>query len=134
MQYNKLAVVLAISLGSTLSAANATGLVYTPVNPSFGGNPLNSSHLMNVANAINDYKDPDSDEFEETSLIERLQANLESRFIGELLGDVGNGNSGQLETNDFILNMIDDGGRLTVQIVDKSTGETSQIEVSGLIQ
>lgn len=37
--------------GSWLPAASAGDLVYTPVNPSFGGNPLNSSHLIGLANA-----------------------------------------------------------------------------------
>ncbi len=32
-------------------AAFAGDLVYTPINPSFGGNPLNSSHLLGLANA-----------------------------------------------------------------------------------
>lgn len=32
----------------------AGDLVYTPVNPSFGGNPLNSSHLLATANAQRD--------------------------------------------------------------------------------
>lgn len=45
-----------VSLAATiwLSAAAAAGagqLVYTPINPSFGGNPLNSSHLMGLASA-----------------------------------------------------------------------------------
>jgi curli production assembly/transport component CsgF len=32
-------------------AAFAGPLVYTPINPSFGGDPLNSSHLMGLASA-----------------------------------------------------------------------------------
>ena len=32
-------------------AALAGDLVYSPINPSFGGNPLNSSHLLGTANA-----------------------------------------------------------------------------------
>jgi curli production assembly/transport component CsgF len=32
-------------------AASAADLVYTPINPSFGGNPGNSSHLLAVAGA-----------------------------------------------------------------------------------
>lgn len=111
----------------------ATEMVYTPINPSFGGNPLYSAHLLGVANAINDYKAPSTDRgFEQESAIDRLASSLESRLISQLLGDVGNGNSGQLETSDFILNIVDSNGRLTVQIVDKATGETSEIEVSGL--
>lgn len=34
--------------------ALAGDLVYTPINPSFGGNPLNSSHLLGLANAQRD--------------------------------------------------------------------------------
>lgn len=35
----------------TATAGHAADLVYTPVNPSFGGNPLNSTHLFAGANA-----------------------------------------------------------------------------------
>jgi curli production assembly/transport component CsgF len=38
--------------------AQASDLVYTPQNPSFGGNPFNSAHLLGIANSINKYKDP----------------------------------------------------------------------------
>ncbi len=34
-----------------VAGASAGELVYTPINPSFGGNPLNSSHLLGLANA-----------------------------------------------------------------------------------
>ncbi|MFA0350387.1 curli production assembly protein CsgF, partial [Vibrio sp. 10N.222.55.C6] len=44
----------------------------------------------------------------------------------------GNGNTGQLETDDFFLNIVDDSGTLLVQIVDKATGESTEISVSGL--
>lgn len=111
----------------------ASELVYTPVNPNFGGNPLNSSHLFNGANAINDYKAPKEDSlFEQESPLDRLTSSLESRLISQLLADVGNGNTGQLVTDDFILNIVDDSGGLLIQIVDKETGETSEIQVSGL--
>ena len=33
------------------SPAMASDLVYTPINPTFGGNPLNSSHLLAIASA-----------------------------------------------------------------------------------
>lgn len=42
MKRTGFSIFLALSLGS---AAMAGDMVYTPVNPSFGGNPLNSSHL-----------------------------------------------------------------------------------------
>lgn len=127
-------VVFALTLAGSILTANATELTYTPVNPSFGGNPLNSSHLFNVANGINDYSSPNNgfDFGEESSALDSLAASLESRLISQLLGDVGNGNSGQLETDDFILNIVDSDGGLAVQIVDKTTGESSEIYVNGL--
>lgn len=114
--------------------AFGTELIYTPVNPSFGGNPLNSTILINHANAINDYEDPNSStfDFEEESSLDRLASSLESRLISQLLADIGNGNTGQLETDDFFLNVVDDSGTLLVQIVDKLTGESTEISVSGL--
>ena len=35
--------------------AMAQDMVYQPVDPSFGGNPFNSAHLLGIANAQNDY-------------------------------------------------------------------------------
>jgi len=40
------------------SPAAAQDLVYTPISPTFGGNSFNSAHLLGIANAQNDYKDP----------------------------------------------------------------------------
>ena len=42
---------LAIAVLALSGPALAGDLVYTPVNPSFGGNALNSSHLLSLANA-----------------------------------------------------------------------------------
>ncbi len=48
----------AAALALVSVAAHADELVYTPTNPSFGGNPFNSSHLLGIANAQNDYEAP----------------------------------------------------------------------------
>lgn len=121
---------LALMLSTPVYAGE---LVYTPVSPGFGGNPLNSSYLLGVANAINDHNAPQSSYYDDESALDRLTASLESRLMSQLLSDVGNGNTGQLVTDDFILNIVDSDGSLLVQITDKSTGESSTIEVSGLM-
>lgn len=41
----------AVALLLSVDSARAADLLYTPVNPSFGGNPLNSTHLFAGANA-----------------------------------------------------------------------------------
>ncbi|MGB2078280.1 MAG: curli assembly protein CsgF [Vibrio sp.] len=125
---------LAVGLSACVTQFSFAGeLTYTPVNPAFGGNPLNSSYLLGVANAINDHSAPASDYYSGTSALESLTASLEARLMSQLLSDVGNGNTGQLVTEDYVLNIVDEDGSLLVQITDKTTGESSTIQVSGLI-
>ncbi|USD62696.1 curli production assembly protein CsgF [Vibrio sp. SCSIO 43140] len=124
--------ILLLSLASGIACSGE--LVYEPINPSFGGNPLNTTHLQYGA-SFTQYDPPDNNngfDFEEESALDNLAASLESRLISQLLADIGNGNTGQLETNDFFLNVVDDNGTLIVQIVDKTTGESTEISVSGL--
>ena len=40
-----------LTVGLAGAPAQAGDITYTPVNPSFGGSPLNSSHLLGLANA-----------------------------------------------------------------------------------
>lgn len=117
-----------------IGTATATELVYTPVNPSFGGNPINGSWLLGNAQAQNKTKDPDA--FDRSSLtgqsaLERFTSQLESRLLSNLLNDPNNANTGTLTTDDFIVNVINDAGNLTVEITDRLTGEISEISVSG---
>lgn len=49
---------LAIALALATGSAVASQLVYTPVNPSFGGNPLNGTYLLNKAQAENSHQPP----------------------------------------------------------------------------
>lgn len=60
-RFRRLLAGLPLIIGAALlfpAAVSASELVYTPVNPSFGGNPFNSSHLLGTANAQDKYKDP----------------------------------------------------------------------------
>jgi len=89
--------VLVTALSFTGLAAQAADLVYTPVNPSFGGNPLNSTFLLSTASAqrsktasdavdpfsdIPDFGDPQNDT---ASLFIRQ---LEGRLLSALAGEV----------------------------------------------
>ena len=125
---------LASALGMAIVSAGATELVYTPVNPSFGGSPLNGAWLLGSAQAQNDHKDPDAldrSSLRGTSALERFTSQLEGRLLSQLLTDINNGNTGSLTTDDFIVNIINDSGNLTIHITDLLTGEVSEIEVSG---
>ncbi|MGE8066976.1 curli assembly protein CsgF [Pseudomonas sp. NPDC089569] len=113
----------------------ATELVYTPINPSFGGNPLNGTWLLNNAQAQNDFDDPDLKNRTTaagTSALERFTSQLQSRLLGQLLDNINTGNTGSLSTDAFIVNVVDDSGQLTIQVTDRASGELSEIKVNGL--
>ncbi len=115
-------------------SVQASELTYTPVNPNFGGSPLNGNFLMSNANAQNNYKDPDSSSssYVRPTSLERFASSLESRLLSQLMTDIGNGNTGSLATDDYIIDIVDDSGTLTVKITDLATNETTEIEVNGL--
>jgi curli production assembly/transport component CsgF len=126
--------ILLLGLGSG-GLVQATELVYTPVNPSFGGNPLNGTWLLNNAQAQNDYDDPDLNNRAAvvgTSALERFTSQLQSRLLGQVLDNISTGNSGSLSTDAFIVNVVDDSGALTIEVTDRVTGEISEIQVNGL--
>ncbi|GFD70418.1 curli assembly protein CsgF [Alteromonas sp. KUL106] len=62
----------------------ATELVYEPINPSFGGNPLNGSFLLSKANSQNAHSAPLS----ERSYDERLQESLERAYINRIVREI----------------------------------------------
>lgn len=126
---------LAVSFCTPVFPSN---LVYTPVNPVFGGSPLNGSVLMNVAQAQNTYKDPKrarkktaAQKFSETlqrSILNRIAFATSSTLID------ANGNliptATPLQTNDFTISISDiGGGNVGVTVVDKITGQTTEFSV-----
>lgn len=120
-----------VLFSSTLAA---TELVYTPINPSFGGSPLNGAWLLGNAQAQNDTKDPDAIDrsaLTGQSALDRFTSQLEARLLSDLLSDLGETNTGSLTTDDFIVNIVNDSGNLTIEITDRLTGEVSEINVTG---
>ena len=127
-------------LGWLLAAApaSASELVYEPVNPNFGGNPLNGSYLLNNAEAQNKYKDSSSrrsSTFKTPTALDRFVSSLESRLLNELLNDINAGNTGSLHTElfDILITQDPDTGEMLIQITDNKTGEITEITVGGLV-
>jgi curli production assembly/transport component CsgF len=116
------------------TACLASELVYQPVNPNFGGSPLNGNHLLSNAQAQDDHEGSGRSGYRAPSALERMTSSLESRLLGQLLADVGNGNTGSLSTEDFSIVVTEDvDGNLTVLITDLNTNESTEIQVNGLI-
>lgn len=123
-------------------ACAATEIVYRPVNPAFGGDPLNGSVLLNNAQAQNNTKDPEAAQagsaFAQRTALQQfsdtLQRSILSRLAssasGSLFGSSGQLIPGSVETNDFRITIADTGGgSLQVTTVDKVTGQSTTFQV-----
>ena len=88
-----------ILLVSLNGAAAAGQLTYRPINPSFGGDPFNSAHLLGIANANDRYKDPEAVDIEEVlnnidfGAAATTPAGAAGTGAGVLTDGIGNGTS-----------------------------------------
>jgi curli production assembly/transport component CsgF len=132
--------VLGTALSTILAAASASAqdVTYQPVDPTFGGNPFNSAHLLGVANAQNDYKDPkaaanssQADIFAR-QLQSRLLSALSSQIVDAIFGENPQ-QSGTIkfggQTITFNRGLTD----VTLTITNDDTGEVTTIVVPTFI-
>jgi curli production assembly/transport component CsgF len=86
MVMKKKIVIAALTVATLVAPAItlATELVYEPINPSFGGNPLNGSFLLSKANSQNAHSAPLSGR----SYDERLQESLERAYINRIVREI----------------------------------------------
>jgi curli production assembly/transport component CsgF len=68
----------------TMVSVEASELVYTPINPSFGGNPMNGSFLLGKAQAQNKHKASIS----KKSYAEKFKESLERAYINKMVREI----------------------------------------------
>ena len=134
-----------VSLGIVAGAvaagtpAAAQDLTYQPIDPSFGGNPFNSAHLLGVANAQNDYKDPNATTTNSQAdifarqLQSRLLSALSSQIVDAIFGDNpqerGTISFGG-QTIDFVRGLTE----VTLTITNDETGEVTTIVIPTFVE
>ncbi|QAY79201.1 hypothetical protein ETR14_23670 [Sphingosinicella sp. BN140058] len=119
--------------------AAAQDLSYEPVSPTFGGNPFNSAHLLGVANAQNDYKDPSatSSNSQADVFARQLQSRLLSALSSQITEAIFGENPQQSGTISFGGQTIRfDRGleNVTLTITNDETGEVSTIIVPTFVE
>ena len=116
------------------SAAYASELVYTPVNPSFGGNPFNSAHLMGIATSINDYKDPNAVDNSDPAkqflrtLQSRLLSTVASQITDVIFGENAS-ESGVIRFGDQEIAFVRGIDSVTLTITNYADGSVTEIIV-----
>ncbi len=140
---NRLVWLLLFALGG-VRPAQATELVYVPVNPQFGGSPLHGPNLLATAQATNRHKETHAGASLSGGLSGRsalqqfndiLQRSLLSRIASAtasgIVGTDGKLVPGAVETTDFMIDIVDlGGGLLQITTTDKANGSSTSFQVS----
>jgi len=126
-------VVCALFLGN-INMTPASELVYTPINPSFGGNPFNAQWLLDSAEAQNRFHEEKEErdwlEYFEDMLTRRLFYTMARIITDEAFGEYGEEfQPGHYEIGNYHIDISADGDLITVVIVDIETGDSTTIEV-----
>lgn len=111
----------------------ATELVYTPINPTFGGNPNNAPGLLSIAQAQNGFKAPTNTTLQNFNI--NLQNSILSRLSSEALTNLfGKGSTlaaGSYDTVNYTIKVTDTGGgNLVIETTDKSSGASASFTVN----
>jgi curli production assembly/transport component CsgF len=118
-----------IGVGMLAAPALAQDLTYQPINPSFGGNPFNSSHLLGIANAQNDYQ---ADIFAR-QLQSRLLSALSSQIVDAIFGENPQ-ESGTISFGGQTIQFVRGLENVTLTISNDDSGETTTIVVPTFLE
>ena len=126
----------AAAIAAPLSAQD---LVHEPISPTFGGNPFNSQHVLGVANANNDFRDPrattsnsQADIFAR-QLQSRLLSALSSQIVDAIFGDNPQ-ESGLISFGGQTIEFFRSLEEVTLIIKNDETGEETRIVVPLFIE
>lgn len=132
--------IILISAALVSTTAFASEIVYRPINPSFGGNPMNASMLMSKAQAQNKHKEKRP----EQSYADKFQDSLERSIMNKLIRQITDYANGELDedgnpifledqmfsSGDYMIEvLISNPDVLTIQLTNTETGEVTIIEV-----
>lgn len=123
-----------------VTQAGSQDIVFKPVNPSFGGNSFNSSHLLATAEAQKKKEEKKTPARATQSNSDRFIRLLESRLYSSLatavseaiFGDGAQPN-GTIKFDDQEVSFVNAGGQITLTITDFSTGQVTNITVPTLV-
>jgi curli production assembly/transport component CsgF len=130
------AAILACLLAMATPAA--ADLIYKPINPSFGGDSFNSSHLQGLAGSQNQFKEGSKSQASQSSS-ERFLQMLESRLYSSLATQVADAifgesaqDHGTITFDDQTIEFTNADGKIDLIITDLNTGQITNISIPSL--
>lgn len=133
---HKIVAAFLITAASVTAAgeAKASDLTFQFTNPSFGGNPFNSSHLIGIANAQNKEKDPDA--IDRSDPAQQFLRTLQSRLLSTLATQITNvifgedaQDAGTIRFGDQEISFVRGVEGVTLTIINNADGSVTEIVV-----
>lgn len=131
--------VMVIGVAAAAAPSYAQQIVYEPINPSFGGDSFNSAHLLGIANAQNDYTDPNRSTAQ-NSQTDLFLRQLQSRLLSSLANQVAEAifgenpqDAGKIVFGDQIIEFSRGLDSVQLVISDNLTGSRTEIEIPILL-
>ncbi len=125
---------VALVLIGTTAPVHAQDIAYSPINPSFGGSPFNSSHLLGIAGAQKPEKARASSA--ESAPSELFLRQLQSRLLSALAGQVTDSifgdnpqDHGTISFGNQLVTFERGLDTVTLTVVDLAAGTTTEIEI-----
>lgn len=126
----------AAALLASVTGSNAGSLVYQPVNPSFGGSPLNGGWLLqqgqaqnlfaNKANGGGAYKPPTPGEMFAQQLTSQIYSSLANQITKAIFGDNAQ-TSGSYSFGGTQISFVRVGSEVQITIFDGTTTTTVSV-------
>mgnify|MGYP000044141193 FL=1 len=122
----KIALIIITILSFSVSA---TEIIYTPINPSFGGNPLNANMLLSKAQAQNKHRAP----VVEKGYAEQFQDSLERTYLNRMVREITDMAFGEnIEDSIFNQDSIFMSGDYQIEVIT-STTDTITVKITNII-
>jgi curli production assembly/transport component CsgF len=103
-------------------------MVYTPVNPDFGGSPFNAAGLLAEANAQNHFQAPSAQSNPQQDFTNTITSALLGELSTKIADTIFNSTSGQ--SGNFItgteqISYVNTGGSISLTVTSLTTGQTT---------
>lgn len=115
---------------------SAQEMVYTPINPAFGGNTFNYQWLLSSANAQNTYEEESDYSYDNKSDIENFTESLNKQLLNKISSNLfkeqfgdGDLSPGTYMFGSLVLEITPTTDGLLINILDTQTGDQTQITI-----
>ena len=112
-----------------ISVAQAD-LVYQPINPTFGGSPLNSSHLQSLASSQKLHEEKTEEQRASEQFLDMLESRLYSALASEVTDAIFGEDalpSGTIAFSDQHVSFVNTGTEIQLVVTDFTTGQVTTI-------